>query len=274
MSQGESIDRVAKRLKDGSWKVIKDSIAVEAPLQVKHKSQSLMITMRTPGHDEELVLGFFLTEGIIQSPQEIRLSIPSNSKTEEETVVEVFPKKGTRLSTKALQRYGTIHSSCGICGKQSMDEVMRGNQCLLNVKQRISLEGLLEIPNKFSGAQSLFQTTGGLHAAALFDPLGNLLVLREDVGRHNAVDKVVGWTAQNDCFRKEGQLLMISGRISYEIVQKAIASKISILMGVSAPSSLAIKTARKAGLTLIGFCRPPQVNVYSHIESIIMKSED
>lgn len=263
LSQEEKVIRLRP---DGVWESITDSIAIEEPLEIQIEEKTIAITMRTPGHDRELATGFLLTESIALSPQEILSAHPCPLSNHPNLLKVTLSKKIDSL-TKELSRYGTISSSCGLCGKQSIEEVLRNFPAIPH-RLQVPLKTILELPETFSKNQSSYQQTGGLHAAALFDPTGKLILLREDVGRHNAVDKVIGWCAQNDLWPPEKSILMVSGRLSFEIVQKALAARIPMILGVSAPSSLAISFARQSGQTLIGFLRPPRLNVYSHIESV------
>ncbi len=260
-------DHVIQLQTNGTWKTVLDPIAIEEPLEIQLGSKTLVITMRTPGHDHELSTGFLLTESIVDSPNQITSLEPCPLFPHPNRLKITLSKK-IKKTTPELSRYGTISSSCGICGKQSIDEVLRTFDPIQH-RSQISLKTILQLPELFSKNQSSFQETGGVHAAALFNQKGTLHVLREDVGRHNAVDKVIGWSAQNNLWPPDKSILMVSGRISFEIVQKALAARIPIVLGVSAPSSLAISFARQSGQTLIGFLRPPRLNVYSHIESIV-----
>lgn len=259
-------DHVIRRKSNGQWETVLDSISIEEPLEIQIGKKTLVITMRTPGHDDELATGFLISESVINSPQEISTIHPCPLSHHPNRIQITLSKKLIRPSPE-LRRYGTISSSCGICGKQSIEEVLKTFEPISR-RSRVSLQTILKIPDLFTQHQSSFQKTGGLHAAGLFDSQGKNIILREDVGRHNAVDKVIGWCAQNNLWPPEKTILMVSGRISFEIIQKALAARIPIILGVSAPSSLAISFARQSGQTLIGFLRPPRFNVYSHIESL------
>ena len=254
---------------DGTWEAKADEIAEEEPLELRFGKKTLAVTMRTPGHDQELAIGFLLSESVInrmsdlRSVQHCRHSVPSQNR------LKILFAKGFAPQMEQLERYGTIHSSCGVCGKKTIDAALSCD-APLSIRPRISPEILLKMPELFALEQKSFHSCGGLHAAALFDGEGRLLVLREDIGRHNAVDKVIGWSALQNYRPLTECTLMVSGRISFEIIQKAYTSRISVVAAVSAPSTLAIQFARRSGQTLIGFLRPPRMNVYSHIENLRM----
>ncbi len=222
------------------------------------------VTMRTPGHDLELAAGFLLTEGIIQSADQIaalRAVEPGNGLRS--NVVE-FELNGTSaLSLEDLRRNFFAASSCGICGKASIDAVRVRGLKAPDTGFHIDPEVLCRLPDTLRSEQAVFSRTGGLHAAALFDSSGQLLALREDIGRHNAVDKIVGWALLNRNLPLSRHVMLVSGRGGFEIVQKALAAGIPILASVSAPSSLAVKLARELGLTLVGFLRGRRFVVYS-----------
>lgn len=268
-SPSEKKDRIIRHNENGSWEPFQDSIAIEEPLELRIGKSTLAITMRTPGDDENLVRGFLLCESIVTHPREI-LSIQRCGISKNPNRIRIQLSQKPAIELQELSRYGTLSSSCGICGKQSIQSVLRKSSPISH-RSKISLRRFLEIPQLFSKAQSSFQTTGGLHAAALFNTQGELQVLCEDVGRHNAVDKAIGWASQQNHWPLQDRLLMVSGRISFEIVQKALAARISITAGISAPTTLAISLARESNQTLIGFLRPPRFNVYSHLETIFIE---
>ena len=220
---------------------------------------SVAITMRTPGNDDELAAGFLLSEGVIQSRADVRGIRQSAN------AVDVAINSDLQLD--AMKRFGTISSSCGLCGKTSIDAI-RTQFHAIDSRAKIRPEQLLGLPERLRKEQANFDRTGGLHAAALFRLTNESIVLREDVGRHNAVDKVIGRALFDDQLPLHDCALMVSGRASLEIVQKALAAGIPIVASVSAPSSLAINFAREVGITLIGFLRPPTFNVYSHVERL------
>jgi FdhD protein len=234
-----------------------DKVAVEEPLEIRLDGHPVAVLMRTPGHDEELVSGFLVTEGIVDSLDSIR---KIEARPEENRVL-VFLKDGTVVDPGRLTRHLFSGSSCGLCGKATLEAVMLNAPPVirtLDVNDHI----LLDSPGKLRAAQDAFDATGGLHAAGLFSADGELWVSREDVGRHNAVDKVIGHamrhgTNTGECF------LLVSGRVSFEIMQKALVARIPLVAAISAPSSLAVDFALASGQTLIGFLRPPGFNRYA-----------
>jgi FdhD protein len=248
---------------DGSVRSVQDSLAAEEPLEIRIGSNPLTVTMRTPGHDLELTAGFLLTEGIIESPDQIaslRAATPENGTKSNVVEVEL---KDTSFEAGDLQRNFFAASSCGICGKASIEAIrLRGLQ-QPDRDFRIDPEILCKLPEALAAEQAVFSRTGGLHAAALFDGDGQLLALREDIGRHNAVDKIVGWALQQQKLPLSRHVMLVSGRGGFEIVQKALAAGIPVLASVSAPSSLAVKLARELGLTLVGFLRGRRFVIYS-----------
>ena len=248
---------------NGALRSVQDSLAAEEPLEIRVGGTPLTVTMRTPGHDLELAAGFLLTEGIIESQDQIaavRDTVAQNGARSNHVEIEL---KDSQFEPGGLQRNFFAASSCGICGKASIDAIRRRDLAPLERGFRIDPELLCRLPEALRAEQAVFSRTGGLHAAALFDATGALLALREDIGRHNAVDKIVGWALLEGRLPLKSQVLMVSGRGGFEIVQKALAAGIPILASVSAPSSLAVKLARELGLTLIGFLRGRRFVVYS-----------
>ena len=243
-----------------------DHIAREEPLEIRVEGKSIAVVMRTPGHDRELAAGFLLSEGVISSPGEIfEISeCPGNARNTQETgnLVEVMLMKGTSFDAQALTRHVFSSSSCGICGKATIESVF-GNFPEIKKTPEISPEKIATYPAKLLAAQEAFEKTGGLHASAIFDDDGEILVLREDVGRHNALDKVIGWSLLEDRLPLSEHTLLLSGRISFELMQKALAAGIPTVAGISAPSSLAVEFARESGQTLIGFLRGETMNIYA-----------
>ena len=253
-----------------------DAIAVEEPLEIrlvfrkngKLVDQSISITMRTPGHDLELALGFLFTESIIQSYDQIESAAPATARPTC-NVVTVQLKPNTRFDPKLLQRNFYTTSSCGVCAKSSLEALrVSGVSRIESNGFRVSADVVRSLPDKLRQAQSVFASTGGLHAAGLFGPRGRLLLVREDVGRHNAVDKLVGERLSSGQAPVTGKILLVSGRTSFEIVQKTLRLGAPILAAVSAPSSLAIQLAEEFGLTLLGFLRGSRFNIYSRAERI------
>jgi FdhD protein len=249
--------------RDGAVRAVEDMLAVEEPLEIRVNGAPVTVTMRTPGHDVELAAGFLLTEGIVENADEIAsmrgagvaASLKSNT-------VEVELR--TRdFDAAELQRNFFAASSCGICGKATIESIRRRGLCAPNPGFRVRPEVLCSLPAAIRAEQAIFERTGGLHAAALFDAEGTLLALREDIGRHNAVDKVIGWAMHEAKLPLGDSILMVSGRGGFEIVQKALAAGVPLLASVSAPSSLAVQLAREMGMTLIGFLRGRRYVVYA-----------
>ena len=236
-----------------------DRVVVEEPLKIRVGDEPIAVTMRTPGDDEDLAVGFLVTEGVLSSPSEVlRITRP------EPNVVDVEVSAG--VDARAAKRAMYSSSSCGLCGKGTISAVtMRVPR--IEDHATFDLDALLAFPELLRAAQPTFDRTGGLHGVALFDEHANLEVLREDVGRHNATDKVVG-----SRFRAgaplSGRALMVSGRAGFEIVQKAAVARIPIVAAISAPSSLAIDLAERVGITLVAFLRPPRASLYTHPERI------
>jgi len=246
-----------------------DAVSREEPLEIRVRGQSVAVTMRTPGHDRELAAGFLLTEGLIQKPEQIIEIAPCLESDAPENTLNVFLSAGVEIDFKSLTRHVFASSSCGLCGKASIEAV---HQHFPPIKSgaAVSAEILAQMPEQMRASQKAFAQTGGLHAAAIFDFTGRLLVLREDVGRHNAVDKVLGSGLLEGQLPFDAHVLLVSGRASFEIMQKALAGGIPIVCAISAPSSLAIEFARESGQTLAGFLRGPRMNVYSRPERILL----
>ncbi len=249
---------------------VTDEVAREEPLEIQVNGASVAVVMRTPGHDEELVLGFLITEGVVQRAEEVvslRHCSTAPSPEAVDNVLRARLASGVELDLEALRRNMFASSSCGICGKATIDNVLR-TAAPLEAFHGFDAAMLTGLPERLRQAQAVFDRTGGLHAAGLFEADGTLLAAREDIGRHNAVDKVIGWSARNGRLPLSHTVLMVSGRISYEIVQKALAARIGLVAAVSAPSSLAVDLAERAGMTLIGFLRDGAMNVYCHHERV------
>lgn len=252
-----------------------DYLAAEEPLEIRIGDQPLTVTMRTPGHDSELAAGFLLTEGLISKRSEI-LSLasgedggePDSAKTKSENRVRVELAPGAAFDGEKMRRNFFAASSCGICGKASIDAIRSKALRAPNPDFGINAETLTALPELVRASQAVFGRTGGLHAAALIDASGNLLVIREDIGRHNAVDKVIGWALLEDKIPLGETILFVSGRGGFEIVQKAIAAGLPVVASVSAPSSLAVRLARELRLTLIGFLRGRRFVIYAGEERI------
>jgi FdhD protein len=247
------------RVEAGAAASAQDLVAVEEPLQIRLDARDIAITMRTPGHDRELAAGFLYTEGLLQQASQI-----SGITADEKGGVNVQVADGLQIDLERLARNFYVTSSCGVCGKASID-ALRAAGCPILPRGRPVIDAriLPPLPRKLREAQAVFEHTGGLHAAGLFDASGTLLGLREDVGRHNAVDKLIGAAFLEDRLPLNEHILMLSGRISFELVQKALMAGIPIVAAVGAPSSLAVETALRFGMTLVGFLRGERFNVYA-----------
>jgi FdhD protein len=268
-SPGIGAGSIVRRKADGDHEYVTDEVAIEEPLEIRIGGVAVATTMRTPGNDAELVAGFLLSEGIIRTPSDITTIAPCALPASLGNIVNVELAPGAKFEPGAIQRFGTISSSCGLCGKTSIEFIQQHFPRIEGANgARIPEATLLELPNQLRSSQGNFARTGGIHAAGIFDLLGNALVVREDIGRHNAVDKAIGRAFLDGILPLSHHVLVVSGRSSLEIVQKALAAGIPIVAAVSAPSSLAVNFARECGQTLIGFLRPPTFNVYSHIERI------
>jgi FdhD protein len=253
-----------------------DQLAAEEPLEIRlgyeldgqRQHRTLSVTMRTPGHDEELAAGFLLTEGLIQTKADLLgvIPCPDVQKAEEAgNVVRAELAPHMQVNFQAMERHFYTSSSCGVCGKTSIDAVRTASCPVLpTAGPHLSAAVVHQLPEKLRAAQAGFEQTGGQHASALFSPEGELLLLREDVGRHNALDKVIGAALLADWLPLHQHVLLVSGRVSFELVQKAAAAGIGILAAVGAPSSLAIQAAESFGMTVLGFVRNERFNVYSH----------
>jgi FdhD protein len=234
-----------------------DTLAVEEPLEIRIAGVPLTVTMRTPGDDIELALGFLLTEGLVGRVTDVHSASQCADNVVDVTLAADHPPLDAH-------RNFFITSSCGMCGKASIDAVRTASPYdVATDPTTVTPQVLTSLPDKLRAAQRVFERTGGLHAAGLFDASGELLVLREDVGRHNAVDKVVGWAATHDRLPLTGTVLQVSGRASFELVQKAAMAGVPVLAAVSAPSSLAVSLAEETGMTLVGFVRGPSFNAYA-----------
>ena len=242
-----------------------DELAIEEPLEVRVRGRAISVTMRTPGHDDELAAGFLLGEGIIRRRDDV-LKIEPCLQNDADNVVNVLLAPDVAVDFEKLTRHVFASSSCGLCGKTSIDAV-RSNFAKIDSDMTIAADTLLSLPQRMRESQQTFARTGGLHAAAIFSAGGELLVLREDVGRHNAVDKAVG-RCLLDAIALDRHVLLISGRASFEILQKALAARIPIVAAVSAPSSLAVDFATESGQTLIGFLREGRMNVYTQPQRV------
>lgn len=235
-----------------------DVLAVEEPLQIRANGRDLAVTMRTPGHDRDLAAGFLFSEGILKSRADL-LAVACGENTVDLTLA--FPVEATR------NFYAT--SSCGVCGKASIDSLRAAGCGMIRSKQPIHRGVIHQLPGTLRASQSAFEHTGGLHGAAVFDFEGKPDISREDVGRHNAVDKLIGAALLEGRLPLEDRVLMLSGRASFELIQKAAMAGIPVVAAVGAPSSLAVETARRFGITLLGFVRDGRFNVYSGVERLV-----
>lgn len=260
---------IITRYTNGDTTRIEDALAIEAPLEIqimrKNKmAQTLTITMRTPGNDAELAVGFMFAEGILQNKEQVLQSF----QTSLERLI-VMLAEDVSLDEDTLDRNFMTNSSCGVCGKNSLDFMdVKSIFSPAASKFTVSPRVLGGLPEKLFSAQSLFAQTGGNHAAAIFDTQGNLRAVREDVGRHNALDKVLGWALLSEQMPLSEHILLVSGRASYELVQKASMAGIGFMAAVGAPSSLAVDLAEKTGMTLLGFLKKERFNIYTHPESV------
>ncbi len=257
-----------------------DLLAIEEPLEISLRwttdgqahQKSISITMRTPGQDEDLALGFLQTEGILQNIAQVatvvRPYLAPNFPDANRIVVELVPD--TDVNIEKLERHFYTSSSCGVCGKASIDAIYAtGIQPLTSKTPVIDRQLIHRLPDLLRKQQEVFENTGGLHAAALFDQKGEPTLLREDVGRHNAVDKLIGAAFRQNLLPLSDKLIMVSGRASFELIQKALMGGIPLLAAVGAPSSLAIQLAEDSGMTVLGFVRSQRYNIYCHPERIL-----
>jgi FdhD protein len=253
------------RVRDGVVSEVADVLAAEEPLEIRLRGERVAVTMRTPGHDTELAVGFLLGEGIVR-PSDVGAVVECRADEGDGGVADVALRPGA-APLAGWQRNFYATSSCGICGKASIDAVRQAAPPVADGPV-VEQPALLGLPDVLRGAQRVFDRTGGLHAAGLFAPDGTLDVLREDVGRHNAVDKAIGRAALDGRLPLSGSVLMVSGRSSFEILQKALMAGVPFVAAVSAPSSLAVRLARESNMTLVGFLRPGGFNAYAGRERI------
>lgn len=279
MSQSVHSETTVK-FRDGSHHAEVDLLVVEEPLEIRlgygphgeRQQYTVTVTMRTPGHDEELCVGFLFAEGIIEKREDVLSAKYCGSHEypdEKFNVMRVELHPEAKVDTNLVGRNFYTTSSCGVCGKASMESLAVACQSLTHVTFAIEASMLSTLPKKLTAAQNVFEHTGGLHAAGLFDVKGNVIILREDVGRHNALDKLIGASLLNQQVPCSDTILMLSGRISFDLVQKAIRAGISTVAAVGAPSSLAVEVAKSFGVTLIGFLKQHKFNIYCGEERII-----
>lgn len=251
-----------------AWR--RDLLAREEPLEIRVRGRCVAVTMRTPGHDAELAAGFLLSEGLLHQRSDVVEIGPQRAGQEAnaENLINVYLAPSVEVDFERLSRHVYASSSCGLCGKVSIEAVHQ-HFPPLETTFSVTTKQLTELPERLRAAQRTFAQTGGLHAAGVFDGRGDLVVLREDVGRHNAVDKVLGYGLMAGQLPFSQHVLLVSGRASFEIMQKALAARIPVVAAVSAPSSLAVEFARESGQALVGFLRGESLNIYAHPERVL-----
>ncbi|MEU0492246.1 formate dehydrogenase accessory sulfurtransferase FdhD [Nocardiopsis sp. NPDC006139] len=264
------------RIREGVGSERVDTLVVEEPLEIRLDGSPLSVTMRTPGNDFDLAAGFLVGEGVVSEGPQVTAIRYCAGATEDGSntynVLDVSLAPGVPLPDTSLERNFYTTSSCGLCGKAGLDAVRtKARWSVADDGLRVSVSTLTGLPDRLREAQRVFDRTGGLHAAGLFTAEGELLALREDVGRHNAVDKLVGWALRSGRLPLRGTVLMVSGRASFELVQKAWMAGIPMMAAVSAPSSLAVELAAEAGMTLVGFLRGSSMNVYSGRDRVLLE---
>lgn len=264
MAMGATTRRIAA-FSDDATTLRDDAVAIEEPLEIRVCGRAVSVTMRTPGHDEALALGFLLTEGIIKSHADV---VEATIRGGRSNTVDITLTDEAALGLPKLARSFYVASSCGICGKTSADAVRTAHGVDLDDDMTLEAALVVDLPRRLREHQDVFDTTGGLHAAGLFDAVGGAICVREDVGRHNAVDKIVGHAFLAKQLPLRGHVLVVSGRASFELVQKAAMANIPVLVAVGAPSSLAIDLAEDVNMTLIGFVRGNRFNVYAGEERV------
>jgi FdhD protein len=265
-----------KHWQGSEWQEREEQLTMEEPLEVRVDNQSVAVIMRTPGNDHELAMGFLFSEGVIQRAEDVATveMAHDDEGLPLENVVNVVlhsPTQACAVPTQpaAFERHFTVSSSCGLCGKNSIADLLVSTPPLETDSVRVSASTLYTLSEQLRTEQRVFQYTGGLHAAGLFTTTGTMVLLREDIGRHNAVDKLVGHGLLHGLYPYSNFVLLVSGRTSFEILQKALLARIPCVAAISAPSSLAVELAEKSGITLIGFLRNQSMNVYTHPERVI-----
>ena len=268
-------------VENGRARLKSDTLATEEPMEIRlltgGKTQTVAVTMRTPGADFELAAGFLYGEGIVGSSEEIlKISYcvdPEVDAEQQYNIVNVELRGNREYDLRSLERHFYTTSACGVCGKASLEQLEIRGCPVIPPGPVVSAETITSLPDKLRETQNLFDSTGGLHAAALFDAEGNLVALREDVGRHNATDKLVGWALLEGKLPVSDHIVMVSGRSSFEILQKSLTAGAPIICAISAPSSLAVDVAREFGMTLVGFLRGERFNVYTGFERIKLQEK-
>ena len=263
-------------VEDGGMRVRPDALTTEEPMEIRllagPTKQTVAVTMRTPGADFELAAGFLYGEGIVTCPEDIlKISYcvdPDIDAEQQYNIVNVELRSGREFDLRPLERHFYTTSACGVCGKASLEQLELRGCPVISPGPEVSAETIYSLPETLREAQGLFDATGGLHAAALFDGEGELLALREDVGRHNATDKLVGWALLEGRLPLSEHVVLVSGRSSFEIMQKCLTAGVPIVCAISAPSSLAVDVAREFEMTLVGFLRGGRFNVYAGADRV------
>jgi len=274
--RGVAERRVLKVGAGGEARRARDRLAVEEPLELRVAGRPVGVTMRTPGNDVELAIGYCISERLVARPDDVeavRFCAPEGQ-AQEFNVLTVDLRPGVPVPDPSLDRLAVTSSSCGVCGKASIEAVTAGCPTVAGDLLAVPSRVLAAIPERVREAQRVFEQTGGLHAAAVCDAEGGVLCVREDVGRHNAVDKVIGWAATEGRLPLTGRVLFVSGRCSFEVVQKAAVAGVPLIAAVSAPSSLAVELAEQTGMTLVGFLRGDTMNVYTHVHRVTLPAPD
>ena len=273
-TRGRDVRRSVVTVRDGQMAPSIDRVATEEPLEIRVDGSPVTVTMRTPGDDFELAVGWCVAEGVV-APGDVATARYCAGRDAEGhhtfNVVDVATRSGAPVPPER-RRTTTTTSACGVCGTATIAAVHRHVGRVAHDRTRLLAETLAELPDRLRAAQAVFARTGGLHAAGVFSAAGELVCAREDVGRHNAVDKVLGWADTHDALPLAGHVLMVSGRVAFEIVQKALVAGLPVVAAVSAPTSLATTLAEDAGLTLVGFLRGTSMNVYTHPERVLTDS--
>jgi FdhD protein len=264
-------------VQDDAAQAVPDELVTEEPLEIRLATESgvrpVAVTMRTPGHDEELALGFLYGEGVIREREDVvGLRRPHDRAGQEEpNILIVELREGLEPDLKSLDRHFFTSSACGVCGKAGIEALLLRKEPAVSAGPVVEAGVLYSLPDALLGDQSVFKSTGGLHAAGIYASDGSRVAVREDVGRHNAVDKLIGWAMGAGRLPLDESIVIVSGRASYEILQKCLMADVPIVCAVSAPSSLAVSLARQFGVTLVGFLRERRLNVYSGRERIALR---
>jgi FdhD protein len=270
---GSAMSSRILRWHDGQTSDLSDELAEEEPLEIRAAGRPISVTMRTPGNDSELAAGFLLSEGLIQAAGDV-LGVDHLTRNEHGNVINVRLAPEVRVDFEKLTRHVFASSSCGLCGKATIDAIRsQFPRIRLPDQPKISAAVIASMPETMRETQSIFDRTGGLHAAGIFDENGKPLVVREDIGRHNAVDKALGYALLTGLLPLDRHVLLVSGRASFEILQKALSALLPIIASVSAPSSLAFKFAEESGQTLIGFLRGRRMNIYTGADRITLTDQ-